>query len=101
MSKRSRLSIGQAVMRLTKETLVPLCDLKELAGVSELTLRRWAIQGRAGRYLDALHRPSVGWMSSSFAVLRFMAEVRLIEASEPTKSEGADPTPTPSRPLLS
>ena len=94
MAKRSRLSIAQAVHRLSREQLLPLCELKDLAQVSELTLRRWAVQGRSGRYLDALHRPGKGWLSSKEAVLRFIAEVRLTELMTPTsRAETGPPHP--------
>lgn len=78
-TKRSRLSIAQAVHRLTAEDLVPLYELKEIAKASEATLRRWIIEGKSGRYLDGFHRPNRGWLSSVPAVLRFLAEVRAVE----------------------
>ncbi len=73
--KRSRLDIGRAVLRLSQEQLVTLCELSDQAGVSCETLKRWIISGRSGRFLDGVHRPNRGWMSSRAALIRFQGKV--------------------------
>lgn len=74
-SARPRLDIARAVQRLASEVLVPVSELRgEAGGVSEQALVRWAVEGRGGKYLDAVHRPGTGWMSSREAVMRFMDE---------------------------
>ncbi len=69
--KRSRLEIGKAILRLSQEPLVSICLLSTEAGVSCETLKRWIISGRGGQFLDGVHRPEKGWLSSRAALARF------------------------------
>lgn len=70
---RPRIERARAVLRLVRDRdLVPLADLVGHANASERSLIRWIIEGRKGVYLDGLHRPGVGWMSSRAAVARFL-----------------------------
>lgn len=70
---RPRLEIARAVQRLATEELVSIAELAAEQGVSEPSMRRWAIEGRRGEFLDAVHRPGRGWLSSREAVQRFLA----------------------------
>ncbi len=72
MAKRSRSAICAAVRRLKGEELMNLYALADEIDVSVQTLTRWAIEGKQRCWLDAVHRPGVGWLSSREACERFL-----------------------------
>ena len=96
MSKRQRprVEIARSVLRLSKDgPLIPVAELcfaasgDSLKAVSPATLVRWIIRGKGGRYLDGIHNPSQGWLSSRAALERFQGAVteglRTSERSSP------------------
>ncbi|MBA4191974.1 MAG: hypothetical protein C0467_28680 [Planctomycetaceae bacterium] len=82
MSKRTRTEIAQAVARLQHDgELVPVEELAREAGVSAGALTRWIVSGKAGCYLDGLHHPRQGWLSSRAALRRLQSKLRQREAA--------------------
>jgi hypothetical protein len=73
--KRSRLEITRAALRLDGETLVPIECLREKTTASSRALIRWITAGRAGVFLDGIHKPGIGWVSSFAALERFFREM--------------------------
>jgi hypothetical protein len=92
---RDSRDLAAAVKRVQTEGPVPLHDLTTLAGASVTTIQRWIISGRHGVRLDGLrHRDGSGWLSSSQAVVRFLAEVaRTEEWLEEAAGSGNASTP--------
>jgi hypothetical protein len=77
--RRTRQEIAAAISRVSQEELVGLWELaSELGGgACHRSVERWIKCGKlngAGErvYLDGLHRPGIGWMSSREAMVRFV-----------------------------
>lgn len=90
MKNRTRADIREAVRRLAGEDLRPIDELARAEGLPPSTMIRYAIRGCLGAFLDAVHRPRTGWMSSAAAVSRFKAELE--QKVKPTHTgEGEQP----------
>jgi hypothetical protein len=64
------------VARLNREQLIPVIgEGAPLLGHTGRTVERWVVTGYRGVYLDGLHRPGVGWLTSRAAVWRFLLEL--------------------------
>jgi hypothetical protein len=67
----TRREIVESVRRLNREELIPVAEAAGVLGSPAGTVERWIQSGWRGVYLDGLHRPGVGWMTSREAVARF------------------------------
>lgn len=94
--KRSRLEIARAVLRLSTEPLVPVERFRERTTADTHSVIRWITRGRGGVFLDGLHRPGVGWMSSFAALERFFAQTRA--TPEQASKQGEPDAPVRLRP---
>ena len=73
-------------MRLANEELITAAELADEVFAYPETVARWITDGKCGVYLDGVHRPGVGWMTSRAAYERFQDKLRLHrEAGKQTK----------------
>lgn len=79
--KQSHEGRAAAAARLALEKLFTLDDLREVSGASYSGLRRWAVEGRSGVYLDAINHPEKGLCSSVEAVRRFLSQLAAVRAA--------------------
>lgn len=86
--KRPRVEIARAVLRLRTETVVPVEQVSAEAQAHSRALVRWITGGKHGVYLDGLHRPGIGWMTSRAALDRFRAALAL--AGQKSGAAGPD-----------
>jgi hypothetical protein len=77
-----RREIARAVARLNAEDLEPAGDLAAFLALPPSRVVRWVIQGERGVFLDGVHRPGVGWLSSVPACVRFCRQLAARDEGE-------------------
>jgi hypothetical protein len=61
-----------AVRRIRGERLEEVAEVARILRLPPKTVERYIVRGCRGVFLDGLHRPGVGWMTSLPAARRFL-----------------------------
>lgn len=85
--RRSSGSIKEAVARLNKEVLIPIEVIARELSLTKESVRRWGISGRRGVFLDVVHRPGRGWLTSRQALARFDSAVTAFQPAGRASSQ--------------
>lgn len=73
--KMSSLQLAEMAGRLAEEKQQPVEEVARLVRIDPHVMIRWALQGRSGRYLDAIIAPDRSLLTSLPAVTRFLAAI--------------------------